>query len=283
MTTAVAKAEPNGFSEEQVGLLKRTICKGATDDEFLLFVSQCKRTGLDPFSRQIHAVKRWDSQSQREVMTIQTGIDGYRLIADRTGLYAGNDEPKYDTEDADHPNKATVTVWKIVAGQRVPFTRSARWEEFKQTKKDGTLTRFWKTMPYLMLGKVAEALALRAAFPQELSGIYTNEEMEQADSGEAAPRTAPAPVEQPIDKVPPASVLASREQRDHLAVEMRRVGKFHREGWEWCLAQLRTKFPGECERTRKSDELTADQCDWLAGELMTLPTAFHEPEPVGAS
>lgn len=197
----LVKAE---FNDDQVGLLKRTICKGATDDEFLLFVSQCQRTGLDPFARQIHAVKRWDAKQQREVMTIQTGIDGYRLIADRTGLYAGNDEPKYDREDGDHPNKATVTVWKIVGGQRVPFTRSARWSEFCQTAKDGKLTRFWQRMPWLMLGKVAEALALRAAFPQELSGIYTNEEMQQADDAETTgPVSAPVTQPEPVKQIPP--------------------------------------------------------------------------------
>lgn len=161
-------------------LLKRTVCKGSTDDEFKLFAMVCQRTGLDPFARQIHAVKRWHGKEKREVMSIQTGIDGYRLIADRTGLYAGSDEPKYDTESAQHPGKASVTVWKLVAGQRVPFTRSARWDEFVQTKNTGEVTRFWAKMPYLMLGKVAEALALRAAFPQELSGIYTHEEMDQA-------------------------------------------------------------------------------------------------------
>lgn len=182
MSTAMAE-RTSDFSTEQVDLIKRTICRGSTNDELALFVQQCKRTGLDPFSRQIHAVKRWDSTQNRDVMAIQTGIDGYRLIAERTGKYAGNDDPVFDSEDGPNPKKATVTVWKMVDGTRAPFTRSARWTEFVQTKKDGTPTKFWLKMPYLMLGKVAEALALRAAFPQELSGIYTWEEMGQADNG----------------------------------------------------------------------------------------------------
>lgn len=181
MSTELVRRE---FTGEEIDLVKQTICRGATDTELALFLQQCKRTGLDPFSRQIHAVKRWDATAGREVMSIQTGIDGFRLIAERTGKYAGNDDPVFDREDAPHPNKATVTVWKIVDGLRVPFSRSARWSEFVQTKKGGEVTRFWSKMPYLMLGKVAEALALRAAFPQELSGLYTSDEMQQADDEE---------------------------------------------------------------------------------------------------
>lgn len=182
-----------GYTAEQIDLIKTQICKGATDGELKMFLMVCQRSGLDPFARQIHAVKRWNSKTQREDLSIQTGIDGFRLIAERTGKYAGNDDPVYDSENSPRPNKATVTVWKIVSGQRVPFTRSARWAEFVQTTKDGTPTKFWAKMPYLMLGKVAEALALRAAFPQELSGLYTSEEMGQADSDVEVAPSPPRP------------------------------------------------------------------------------------------
>lgn len=191
-------APRDDWGRERLDLLKRTICKGSTDDEFELFVQVAKRTGLDPFAKQIYGVKRWDKRAGREVMTVQTGIDGYRAIAERTGCYAGSDDPVYDVEDAKHPNKATVTVYKLVGGQRVPFSASARWSEYVQMGKEGP-TKFWAQMPYLMLGKVAEALALRKAFPNDLSGIYTADEMAQADTD--APQAATQPKQSLKDKL----------------------------------------------------------------------------------
>jgi phage recombination protein Bet len=174
------------LTDEQIDLIKRTIAKDANDDELALFLYQAKRTGLDPLARQIHMVKRWNKKEKRNDMSIQVGIDGSRLIADRTGRYAGNDDPKFGalwewkTENGEQyqaPVTASVTVWKAVGGQRCPFTATARWTEYYPGDRQGFM---WRTKPYLMLGKCAEALALRKAFPAELSGIYTNEEMEQA-------------------------------------------------------------------------------------------------------
>ena len=158
------------FTPEQVDLIKRMVCPGATDDELALFFYTCKRTGLDPLARQIYAIKRGGK------MTLQTGIDGYRVIADRTGKLAGISDYSFDSEEGKHPSKATVTVRKVVEGAIAEFTATARWEEYQA---GGPM---WGKMPYLMLGKCAEALALRKAFPADLSGVYTSEEMSQDDS-----------------------------------------------------------------------------------------------------
>ncbi len=185
---AVTDREQHGiavsWTNEQVELIKRTIAVGATNDELQLFLHQAKRTGLDPLSRQIHFVKRKDKG------TIQTAIDGYRLIADRTGKYAGSDDYVFDeglpqythmASRRGNPTTATVTVYKMCDGIRTPFTATAAWGEYFPGEAQGFM---WKKMPYLMIGKCAEALALRKAFPAELSGIYTNEEMMQAQPSE---------------------------------------------------------------------------------------------------
>lgn len=165
------------ISNDKIDLIKQTVAKGTTDLEFSLFLHACKRTGLDPLMKQIYAIKRLDRKTNKEVMAIQTGIDGYRLIADRTGAYAGSDEPVYIIAEDKLPDAASVTVYKLVGGIRCPFSASARWAEYCSESSP-----MWKKMPFLMLGKCAEALALRKAFPAELSGVYTHEEMAQADN-----------------------------------------------------------------------------------------------------
>lgn len=202
MTGSTISAPANGslsrLTAEQKELVKRQICKPknrvATDDELAMFIGQCERTGLDPFARQIYAVFRWDKNAPStktpgakgdEKMTIQASIDGQRLVAERTDRYLGQSGPYWCDENGEWtdvwlkdtpPKAAKVVVRKVLAGQIAETPAVATFAEYKVDSP------FWRSKPALMLAKCAEALALRKAFPQELSGLYTAEEMGQADT-----------------------------------------------------------------------------------------------------
>jgi phage recombination protein Bet len=178
-TSLVARNGAVDFTPQQVELLRRTVAKEANTDEFAWFGQVCRKTGLDPFSRQIYLMKA------NGRMTVQVSIDGFRLSAERTGKYAGQLGPQWCGPDgewrdvwlADTP-PAAARVGALRHDWKEPLWAVARWRSY--ARKSPT----WEAMPDLMLAKVAEALALRRAFPQELSGLYTHDEMAQAERAE---------------------------------------------------------------------------------------------------
>ena len=177
--------------------------------EMDVFMSAAHRYGLNPIAMEIYPQLRNDNRTGKRNMVIATGINGYRVLADRTGAYAGNSDPVFDDESK--PTVATVTVFKVVGGVKCDFSATARWDQYFPGDKQGFM---WRKMPHLMLGKVAEALALRKAFPAAMSGIYTDTEMEQAGAtiteakmqGEEPPATS-----QVSSKTPPPAQRAVPE------------------------------------------------------------------------
>ena len=169
------------FDRQTLDLIKQTVApETLTDKEFQLFIYQAKRTGLDPLNRQIYCIK-----SSKGKVSINATIDGLRLIAERTKLYQGQTPVEWCNSEgywkdvwiseATNPTAARVGILK--KGFTEPLYAVARFNTYAQRSFDGTLQYQWKKMPDFMISKCAEALALRKAFPQELSGIYAAEEM----------------------------------------------------------------------------------------------------------
>ena len=192
--------QPGQMNREQIELLKTTICRDASDDELRLFSQVCASRGLDPFSRQIYAVRL------KGVMTFQTSIDGFRLIAERTGKYGGQLGPFWCGSEGlwkdvwlskDAPEAARVGI--IRSDFREPLWAVARFASYT------TGQNLWLRMPEVMIAKCAESQALRKAFPQELSGLYSPDEMEQAGSEPQPPapsKRIAAPVSDPLPPRP---------------------------------------------------------------------------------
>lgn len=179
------------LDQDRKDLLRRTILQDdVSDDELQLFVEVCHRTQLDPFMRQIYGFK------SRGKLTFAATIDGLRLIAARTGEYQGQTAPMWCGPDGkwvdvwvkdEPPAAAAVGVRR--AGFLEPAWGIATYKAYRQVNREGNPTEQWATNPANQLAKCAEALALRKAFPADMSGLYSEEEMgPPAEAGDEAPR-----------------------------------------------------------------------------------------------
>jgi len=213
------RADQTQWTPEQAAVLRQSgIDNDVTGAELSSFLHLCQRTQLDPFSRQIYLIGRWDKRQQRKVFTPQTSIDGYRVTAHRAAAKAGHKLGYEDTVWCDSSGKwfdvwlsaeppAAAKVVVVRDGQRFPAV--AKYSEYVQTGKENKPIGLWGKMPATMTAKCAEALALRMAFPHDLAGVYTAEEMAQADNPEQEqPR---ATVVQSTPNTPPVEVTPSRD------------------------------------------------------------------------
>ena len=174
------------WTADQQKLISSTIAPNCTPDELKLFAYACQRTGLDPFSRQIYAIKRSNK------LTIMTSIDGLRSIAERTGQldgssteWCGDDGIWSDVWLGNKPPAAAkTTIWR--KGSTHPFVGTALYRDYNASQG------MWSKMPAAMIAKCSEALALRKSFPHNLSGLYSVDEMEQAETVTVTATNAPA-------------------------------------------------------------------------------------------
>lgn len=194
------------YSTDQLKTIQKSVFPDGKPDEVRLFGIVCTRTGLDPFTKQIYAIKN------RGRVQFMTGIDGLRAIASRSPRYLGQDGPYWCGADGEWKDvwlektpPAAAKVIVLVTGPdgsvlRVPAV--AHWAEYGSNKN------VWGEKPSLMIAKCAESLGLRKAFPNDISGLYTQEEMASASP---MPQE-PIPAETPTAKNPQPEIDAIVDQ-----------------------------------------------------------------------
>lgn len=244
------------FSQEDVEVIKTTIAFNCTESEFKLFMAVCSSTGLNPIAKQIYPIKRKQKDvdgNYVEKMTIQTAIDGFRLIAQRTGkyrgqvptLWCGQDGQWKDVWLADEP-PAAAKVGVIHKDFDEPLYRVAKYKSYSSGKF------LWATMPDVMIAKVAEALALRTAFPQELSGLYSFDEINQADKKNVESFLGVETNYIDVQSIP--EVPIEIDKRKLLEREFGTLIKKHGITKEKVLTHLAEAFPGRKSSKDLSDE-----------------------------
>ncbi len=205
---------------EELELVRKTIANGATDAELKLFLFDCARQGVHPLDKLLHFTKRGGKY------TPITSIDFMRTRAADTGEYAGSDDaifvPVSLTTPGSLPESARVTVYRLVQGQKCSFTATARWAEYCPAPGQDHM---WRRMPHTMLGKCAEALALRKGFPRQLAGLYAREEMDQASPVSPDPPTTV--LDTTTGEEVPASLRPTPPDGYHYIASYQQAGEWH--------------------------------------------------------
>ncbi len=211
---ALAKAEPSAFlTPERIQIVRNSIAPDLSPAEFAHFIDVASTLRLDPLRKQIYAIK-----TGGRVAHI-VGIDGFRTTAMRTGALDGHQGPFWAGPDGQWrevwlektpPAAAMIRVFR--KGHSNPYTGIATYESYCKRDRGGKPTGNWATMADVMIAKCAESLALRKAFPDDLAGVYSPEEMDQATRD-------PAPVE--VYAPPPtnlADAMRANTPDDHPVV-----------------------------------------------------------------
>lgn len=237
------------WNEKQLDLIRRTVAKDASPDEFRQFIHICRHTELDPLRRQAYCFVFHKDDAEKRQMVPVIAIGGFRSIAARTNCYRpDNRAPRIEYDDSlkapDNPLgivRAEVSVFQFSHGQWFEVVGEAYWEEYAPVvdewegargdrrktgrrvldqKKTG-----WIKMPRIMIAKCAEAQALRRAWPDSFSAVYEESEIDRAHSLDAWDAAEKGAMENRIEAIGPASGILV-DWMDNKPLEGVPVGQF---------------------------------------------------------
>lgn len=174
------------FSNEQIKVLieNKIIPASANAKQIEYFFEVCRRKKLDPFLKHIHMIERKENNNGRWITsyTIQASLDGMRAIAQRNCKIKSYKRFVKFIEGLE--NKELYGCCEIDTEDRGLYYDEVPFTEYVQRKRDGSVSHFWKQFPQTMIKKVAEESVLRMLAPEDLSGVYGDDEMDQAEETE---------------------------------------------------------------------------------------------------
>lgn len=208
-----AKQELINYDDDaMIQTLKQTVAQGLTDAEFRLFVEYCKATGLNPLKKEIWAIK------VNGRLQLMTSAAGFFTVANDNPAFDGHESglvgPKGELASGAYPHDDYIGAWCRVhrKDRKIPTESIAMFDEYNKGVGN------WKTMPRVMITKCAESLSLRKTFPQQLNGIYTQEEMPTQYAAIQSPSALPEPKVKP--SIEPKKEEVDNEKQQYTRIQM---------------------------------------------------------------
>lgn len=254
------------WTDQQMAALQQLGVATNSPGDLAVFFHQAQKSGLDPFKREIYMITRSGKP------TIQTGIDGFYKIADRVTTKTrgtwGISETYWCGDDGQWvdvwlKSGAPAAAKVIVERNGSKFTTVALTSEYTATGP------MWKKMPARMIAKCAEALAIRKAFPEDLNGLRTPDEMAQADEGRPVPKQAER-AEAPMsgrDWLAELDQCATAEDARKLYAECSAARELTKEIAEQITAAGRTLAATESLQSDEGEVVDATLVDEQTGEV----------------
>jgi len=271
--TLALRADQTEWTEPQKAALAQLGVGDAPLGDQLVFLHVAQRMRLDPFNKEIYMIGRWDPESGRKKWTIQVAIDGFRSKSEEHPEYAGIEGPEWCGPDGEWrdvwlsdepPVAARFTVFR--KDWEHPIRATAHYREYVQTKKDGKPTAMWANRPAGQLGKCAEALARRKAFPRSLRGVYIDEELQHLSNPQAGPVVIES---ERVDKTP----APDWDDLIHKAVRTQDVDKLRQ-----LYDMAKGMFPNDRDLLNKIAE-AGERVKQFKAAVANTPELAAEPEP----
>lgn len=161
----------------------------ASNEELAYFIATCKERNLNPFTKEVYFIKYGTSPAQIVVSKdafIKRAEQNPQFDGFEAGIVVETQDGKIERIEGTIKPKSAALLggWcKVYRKDRShPITADADLTAYNTGKS------MWAKAPALMIRKVAVVSAFREAFSENVGGLYTSEEMEQAAPVDVTPR-----------------------------------------------------------------------------------------------